>query len=48
MAEHLGYKVMVLIRRRIGRMELRNLNKGQTIKLSQDELLKKIERGGIV
>ncbi|WP_286847657.1 MULTISPECIES: pseudouridine synthase [Aminobacterium] len=48
MAEKLGFRVRVLIRRRIGRMELRNLKTGHIVKLSQDVLLKKIQQGGFV
>ncbi len=48
MAEQLGFRVRMLIRRRIGRMELRNLKKGQTIEISRSELLEKIQQGGVV
>lgn len=48
MARQLGFKILKLIRRRIGKMILKNLNNGEFTKLSFLELHNKIFSGGSV
>jgi len=48
MAECLGYKVVELVRIKIGRLELKTLDEGCFLKFSKDKLLKMICNGGVV
>ena len=48
MAQHAGFKVIKLIRRKIGKLKLEKLNSGEFVRLSFSELYTKILNGGIV
>ena len=48
MAKQAGFNVQKLIRRKIGKMKLENLNTGDFVRLSFSELYTKIFNGGIV
>lgn len=48
MARALGFEVEVLIRKRIGKMELKNLSPGKFVEMSRGELWKAVRSGGVV
>lgn len=48
MAAEIGCNVVVLVRKRIGKMELKNLQQGQFIEMSRGSLWNAIRSGGVV
>jgi len=45
MAQAIGFQVLMLVRKRIGKMELENLPKGEFIEFSRSELWRAIRSG---
>ena len=48
MAAEIGCEVVVLVRKRIGKMELKNLQQGQFLEMSRGSLWNAIRSGGVV
>ena len=48
MARALDFEVEVLIRKRIGKMELKNLPSGKFVEMTRGELWRAVRSGGIV